>query len=359
MRLASALVAGLALLAIAAAPASAARERGGAGMLKVYFLLGEQVIPVERPGTTVVDALNALLAGPTSEEAAGQVETYIPAGTPLRSATVTNGVATVDLGEKITIGTNGEALSARITQLVYTVTAVAGVKSVQVLIKGGTPLGLFPGYDLAKPISLKDVERPTVPPPVEPSPEPGKPDAATRALQQRLADLGFLAPGAVDGIPGEQTAFGVIAFQKWAGLSRDGIAGPQTQTALATATRPTPVLQGSGRRIEVLLDRQLVLVIDGNTVARTIHIATGKPGYDTPPGAYTVFRKEENSWSVPFQVWLPWASYFNGGIAFHEYPDVPAGPASHGCVRVPRYDAQYLYSQAPTGTPVTVISRST
>jgi lipoprotein-anchoring transpeptidase ErfK/SrfK len=71
-----------------------------------------------------------------------------------------------------------------------------------------------------------------------------------------------------------------------------------------------------------------------------------------------VFRKEVRSWSVPFKVWLPWASYVVGGIAFHEYPDVPVVPASHGCIRTPRYDAKWLYDFTPIGTPVTILSRS-
>ncbi len=50
---------------------------------------------------------------------------------------------------------------------------------------------------------------------------------------------------------------------------------------------------------------------------------------------------------VPFQTWLPYASYFFQGIAFHEYPDVPVYPASHGCVRVPAPEAKGVYGFAP------------
>ena len=102
----------------------------------------------------------------------------------------------------------------------------------------------------------------------------------------------------------------------------------------------------------MLLDRQLALVIDGGRVVRTITISSGAAGTPTPPGSYSVFRKEQRSWSVPFSVWLPWASYFVGGIAFHEYADVPPFAASHGCVRTPRYDAKWLYDQTPIGTKV-------
>jgi lipoprotein-anchoring transpeptidase ErfK/SrfK len=57
---------------------------------------------------------------------------------------------------------------------------------------------------------------------------------------------------------------------------------------------------------------------------------------------------------VPYQVWLPYASYFNGGIAFHGYPEVPAHPASHGCVRLPISEAPFAYAFMTIGTRVTV-----
>ncbi len=60
------------------------------------------------------------------------------------------------------------------------------------------------------------------------------------------------------------------------------------------------------------------------------------------------------SWSVPFQVWMPYAAYFVGGIATHQYPHVPEYPASHGCVRLPEGDAARVYQFVELGTPVTV-----
>jgi hypothetical protein len=327
--------------------------------VKVAFLQGEQVVYVNRTGSTVRQAVSALLAGPTSAERAREIASGVPAETPLRAVSVAGGVATVDLGERFATGTKAANLSARVTQLVLTATSVPGVKSVRLLVKGGTPLGLFPGYVTSRPITLRDVTRPDVPPPGPPAPgPPTDPTAAVRALQQRLADLSFLPPEAVDGKAGEQTRFGVLAFQKWQGLARDGVAGPATQATLASASRPTPRTTGAGSRFEVLLDRQLVLYIENGNVARTLHVSTGTTGFETPAGRFSVFRKEANSWSVPYKVWLPWASYFVGGVAFHESPDVPSQPASHGCVRVPRYDAKWVYDHAPNGTSVTVVGSS-
>ena len=347
------LVVTAALLALAAG-GSQAHPTPAAATIQAYFLQGEQLVGLQRDGSTIRAAVTALLAGPTSAELGRKVRSYVPAGTPLRSVSVANGVATVDLGERFAAGRDAEELDARIAQLVYTVTSVPGVKSVRVLVAGGVPLGLFPGHALSKPVTRAGVARPAVPPPA-PVPDPGgTPSDDIRALQQRLADLGFMAAEGVDGVQGEQTRFAVIAFQKWARLGRDGVVGPQTRAALDRAERPRPVTTGSGRRVEVLLDRQLALAVDGGAVIRTIHISSGAAGTATPPGSFSVFRKEERSWSVPFRVWLPWASYFVGGIAFHEYPDVPVQAASHGCVRTPRYDAKWLYEFTPNGTPVVV-----
>jgi len=53
-------------------------------------------------------------------------------------------------------------------------------------------------------------------------------------LQKRLAAAGF-DPGAADGIFGGNTAAAVKAFQEKAGITADGICGPQTEAKLAEA----------------------------------------------------------------------------------------------------------------------------
>lgn len=52
-----------------------------------------------------------------------------------------------------------------------------------------------------------------------------------KSLQQQLADAGF-NPGPVDGIFGPKTRSALLSFQKAAGITTDGIAGPQTFGAL-------------------------------------------------------------------------------------------------------------------------------
>lgn len=55
------------------------------------------------------------------------------------------------------------------------------------------------------------------------------------ALQRRLIDLGYYN-GGVDGVYGPQTELAILAFQRSAGLSPDGIVGSDTRIALDQAT---------------------------------------------------------------------------------------------------------------------------
>ena len=183
----------------------------------------------------------------------------------------------------------------------------------------------------------------------------GSRGGAVRALNDRLAELTFLPAAAVSDRFTDATFHAVVALQKYAGLIPDGIVGRRTRRALADGELPAPATREGGRRIEVSLTRQLAFVVARDGVRRTLSVSTGKPGYDTPTGSFSVYRREPRSWSVPYGVWLPWAAYFTRGVAFHGYPDVPPYAASHGCVRVPEPFARDLYAFAQLGTRVLVV----
>jgi lipoprotein-anchoring transpeptidase ErfK/SrfK len=186
-----------------------------------------------------------------------------------------------------------------------------------------------------------------------------RPPLAVGDMQGRLAALGFLDPAGVDGHEGPRTASAVTAFKKWVGERPDGSAGSRTQAALARATRPGPIdRRGPGRRIEVLLDRQLVLAIEDDRVVRALPTSTGAPDSPTPRGEFRIEAKHDTWWSKPFRQWLPLAMPFAGGAAIHEAADVPPLAASHGCVRLTPWDAEWLYAFASVGDRVTVLGRS-
>jgi Sporulation and spore germination/L,D-transpeptidase catalytic domain/Putative peptidoglycan binding domain len=348
------LLLGAALVSVATASAAPTKAH-----VAVFFVQGEQLVRVARPGTTPTDAVRQLMAGTTPSEARRGMRTYVPAGTPVHSVTVTGGLATVDLGARFTRGRDANSLLARLSQLVRTLTGLRGTARVQLLIDGAAVSGVFPGVPTASPITFRYLQTPNVPVPTPPQPRLPAPDERTRRVQRRLIELGYLSKGAADGRLGPVTANAILAFQKWERLGRTGSLDDATRARVTTASRPSPVSRGgAGKRAEVLLDRQVALLIDDNRVVRAIAVSTGKPSTPTPPGDYRVYAKIRRWWSTPFREWLPWAVPFVGGIAFHEFPVVPIYPASHGCVRQAVAVARGTYDFAAVGMPVKVIAKS-
>jgi lipoprotein-anchoring transpeptidase ErfK/SrfK len=177
--------------------------------------------------------------------------------------------------------------------------------------------------------------------------------SSVRDVQTRLAALKFLPASQVDGTLGPRTRDAVTAFQQWNRLTPDGTAGPLTLASLRNAAIPKPGDKGPGRRIEVYRARGITMLIDRGKVSRVMHSSAGKRGYETPTGTYRILRKVTRDWSHPYNVWMPYASYFHHGYAFHE-GSVPPYPASHGCVRLPWWDATEAYRFATIGTAVIV-----
>lgn len=173
------------------------------------------------------------------------------------------------------------------------------------------------------------------------------------ALQFELGARGFAVTDAA-GEYGAGTRHAVMAFQKLHGLARDGVAGPQTLGALASAGPVEPRL-GRHPHIEVDLAAQVVIVVDASGQATAVNATSGAPATPTPPGRYRVLRQVDG-WDPG-----PWGplyrpKYFVGGIAFHGGYPVLAAPASHGCVRLPDASVDWLWSSgaAAVGTPVDV-----
>jgi hypothetical protein len=87
-------------------------------------------------------------------------------------------------------------------------------------------------------------------------------------------------------------------------------------------------------------------------------VSTGRPGYRTPTGVFTILQKHVEHYSslynnapMPFMQRLTW-----GGVALHA-GDLPGYPASHGCIRLPREFARLLYGVTHIGMTVVVTDR--
>lgn len=192
----------------------------------------------------------------------------------------------------------------------------------------------------------------TTAPPPDDTLESGEEGPEVLALQQRLVELGYWL-GEPDGRYGSLTSQAVLAFQKYHGLGRDGVAGPATQAALATAARPTPQVGGTG--IEIDLERQVLLVVQDGQVTWALNTSTGRSGWRTHAGTFTIERQIDGMRHAPLgDLWRP--KYFNGGQAIHGSASIPSQPASHGCARLsnPAIDMLWSSGLAEIGTAVSV-----
>jgi peptidoglycan hydrolase-like protein with peptidoglycan-binding domain len=193
----------------------------------------------------------------------------------------------------------------------------------------------------------------------EPEPDP-QPVVDVAAVQRQLADLGLYL-GAADGVQGQQTTAAIMAFQRINEIQVDGVIGPQTLGALESPRAPQ-VGDGPATRIDVDLTRQLLHLIEDGTRVVTLHISSGSgqpyatssggTAYgNTPIGSFVVERRIAGERKADLGI-LYDPLYYYRGWAIHGSNSVPAHPASHGCIRVTRADARWLFDRVPNGIPV-------
>lgn len=92
-----------------------------------------------REGTVqelLTQAISELLTGPSPNERQLGDVSAIPPGTRLHGARIEGDVAIVDLSEEIESGGGSASVRARIYQIVYTGTAIPGIRFVQITING-------------------------------------------------------------------------------------------------------------------------------------------------------------------------------------------------------------------------------
>ena len=204
------------------------------------------------------------------------------------------------------------------------------------------------------------------------APPPGLGRGATgpevQALEEKLAALRYEV-GKVDGSFDAMTGHGVMAFQKAEGLNRTGRATDDVIAKLAEAQPQAAMLaEGGADRVEIDLKRQVLLLFKGGQLERVLNTSTGNnkrycvdgqcATAVTPGGSFRVGRKIKGL-RVSRLGQLHNPLYFNGGIAIHGSPSVPAYPASHGCVRIPMGSSLWFHETVPAGTPVYVIGGKT
>ena len=103
-----------------------------------------------------------------------------------------------------------------------------------------------------------------------------------------------------------------------------------------------------------LQQQQAFVYRNGLRIARS-SVSTGKPGYETPTGVFTILQKHREHYSnlyddapMPFMQRLTWS-----GVALHA-GKLPGYPASHGCVRLPYAFSERLFGITSTGATVVI-----
>lgn len=127
-----------------------------------------------------------------------------------------------------------------------------------------------------------------------------------------------------------------------------------------------------GTFVEVDLTAQHMWYLENGTVVFESEVVTGKNSTPTPPGVYNILEKlsptvlignidpetKQPEYRSPVDFWMrvTWS-----GIGFHDATwqpafggDVYLWNGSHGCINMPYYGAQELYSILQVGTPVVV-----
>jgi hypothetical protein len=91
----------------------------------------------------------------------------------------------------------------------------------------------------------------------------------------------------------------------------------------------------------------------------TAPVSTGRPGYETPPGIYTILEKQREHFSNLYDdAPMPWMQRLTwDGIALHAGV-VPGRPASHGCIRLPSSFAEALFEVTSRASTVVVTGAS-
>ncbi|MET9601641.1 L,D-transpeptidase family protein [Streptomyces sp. NPDC006459] len=174
----------------------------------------------------------------------------------------------------------------------------------------------------------------------------------------------------VDGKQSAADCTAIRSFQASHGITpTQGYAGPLTWQTMSTmlaqrAAGSTPNRAGDcpvnrGRIACVDLTRQLSWIQDGATLKYgPVPVRTGKDGTETRTGLKKIYYRSIDHWSTLYNVSMPYAQFFDGGIAFHSTAkSMWNPPGSGGCVNMRPADAKAYWTLLGKGEDVYVYGR--
>jgi lipoprotein-anchoring transpeptidase ErfK/SrfK len=142
---------------------------------------------------------------------------------------------------------------------------------------------------------------------------------------------------------------------------------------------------GPGTRVIINLSEQRAYLLEDSKISLVSPIASGKAGWSTPTGSFSIISKDIDHHSQSFGSVLdpsgniangnatpgsyvapgfhyqaaPMPFYMQFGPAFGMHAGyLPGYPASHGCVRMPRDLAEQFFDRVSIRTPVLVVGNT-
>lgn len=110
-------------------------------------------------------------------------------------------------------------------------------------------------------------------------------------------------------------------------------------------------------RMIISIDTQRIYLIKDNQVAFDTPISSAAMGFRTPRGSFAIKEKiRKGKISNLYQRPMPfWMRLGETEFGMHE-GELPGHPASHGCVRMPRESAEFIFDHVSVGTTVEVVN---
>lgn len=154
----------------------------------------------------------------------------------------------------------------------------------------------------------------------------------------------------------------------WARLEGGGyVFARNVGRSAPVAAPPVPdAAPWEGKWLDIHLTQQLMVAYEGRTPVRVAVVTTGMPGWETPPGWYTINTRVENETMTSGAIGAEYhyklenvlyTQYFTDrGHALHyawwRTPETIGRPGSHGCINLLMDDALFFWNWAGIGTTV-------
>jgi lipoprotein-anchoring transpeptidase ErfK/SrfK len=142
-----------------------------------------------------------------------------------------------------------------------------------------------------------------------------------------------------------------------------------------TAVRPRVRRADFGAIVVIRRESKTLHLYDGTRLVQRLGVATGTARYPTPLGIFEIVDKQYHPWWYPpASDWAKelkpvppgpgnplgtrWMGLNVYGVGIHGTPDAASigYSASHGCIRMHIWEAEWLFQRVRLGTPVVIVS---